>query len=91
VFRSLSIASDQEHKPAQPSTADPVSAYVHRPIDLGLTEGKSLTFSPTAVMVPTDAPAIGGIPPSPPPAAIATETGASSPLSGGHAGGGAND
>jgi hypothetical protein len=46
-----------------------------RPVDLGLLEGKSLTFSPTAVAVPFDAPLIGGTAPSPVPPAPTQPTG----------------
>jgi hypothetical protein len=53
-----------ESRPAPAQGAD-------RPIDLGLSEGKSLTFSPTAVAIPADAPAIGGTVPSAAPSAIA--------------------
>jgi hypothetical protein len=63
---NLDYMSDENKQP-DGATAGHPNAETHRPVDLGLSEGKSLTFSPTAVMVPIDTPAIGGTSPSPAP------------------------
>lgn len=44
---------------------EPARETADRPVDLGLSEGKALTFSPTAIAVPMTTPAVGGITPTP--------------------------
>jgi hypothetical protein len=75
------MPEDDRNAGGSPAPPPVPPAAETRPVDVGLSEGKSIAFAPTAVQVAPATPLVGGLNPAPAPATAVASDGTPSPQS----------